>query len=115
LDEAKTAQDLQRRVSDSVGGGPVHLIPGGPERVERVGVVTGGGASFVKDAVAMGLDALVTGEGSHHSYFDAVELGIHVFFGGHYATETFGVRALAGHLAERFDLDWTFIELPTGL
>jgi putative NIF3 family GTP cyclohydrolase 1 type 2 len=91
------------------------VIPGGPDRIDRVGVVTGGGASFIAEAAASGLDALVTGEGPHHAHFDAVELGIHVLFGGHYATETFGVRALGEHLADRFDLTCTFIDQPTGL
>ena len=115
LAAAAGASELQERLAAALGGGVPHLIPGGPQRVERVGVVTGGGASFVEEAVALGLDALVTGEGSHHTHFDAMELGIHVYFGGHYATETFGVRALAQHLAERFDLAWDFVDQPTGL
>lgn len=102
-------------VSAAVGGGAVHLIAGGPPRIRTVGVVTGGGASFVGEAVALGLDALVTGEGAHHTHFDAMEEGIHVALAGHYATETFGVRALAAHLAERFGLEWTFVDQPTGL
>ena len=104
-----------RARAQEVLGGPVRLLEGGPERIERVGVVTGGGASFVGDAVDLRLDALVTGEGSHHTFFDAKELGIHVLLGGHYATETFGVRALAEHLAERFELRWDFVDQPTGL
>ena len=91
------------------------MIAGGPERIDRVGVLTGGGGSFVREAVALGLDAFVTGEGSHHTHFDAVESGIHVLFAGHYATETFGVRALGQHLQERFDLTAHFIDQPTGL
>lgn len=83
--------------------------------MERVGVLTGGGGSFVAEALDAGLDALVTGEGSHHTYFDAQEGGLNLYFGGHYATETWGVKALAEHLAGRFDLDWTFLDLPTGL
>lgn len=101
-------------VEEAVGG-PVHTIPGGPERIERVGVVTGGGASFIGEAASLGLDAFVTGEGPHHAHFEAMELGIHVLFGGHYATETFGVRALGEHLAERFGLECEFIDEPTGL
>jgi dinuclear metal center YbgI/SA1388 family protein len=100
---------------ESAVGGSVHVIPGGPEHIDRVGVVTGGGASFVQDAVDLELHALVTGEGSHHTHLDAMELGIHVLFGGHYATEVFGVRALAEHLADRFDLTWEFLDQPTGL
>ncbi|MDZ7781249.1 MAG: Nif3-like dinuclear metal center hexameric protein [Gemmatimonadota bacterium] len=114
LPEPGGVDDLAQRLRDVVDG-PVHVIPGGPERVERVGVVTGGGASFVQEAARLGLDALVTGEGAHHTHIDAMEWGIHVLFGGHYATETFGVRALAEHVSERFGLDWIFIDRPTGL
>jgi putative NIF3 family GTP cyclohydrolase 1 type 2 len=57
----------------------------------------------------------VTGEGAHWTYFDAEELHLNVYYGGHYLTETFGVRALAEHLAERFSLPWTFLDHPTGL
>ena len=81
----------------------------------RVGVITGGAGSMISDAVAMQLDAFITGEGAHHTFFDAMESGINVYYGGHYATETFGVRALAEHLSQRFDLPWEFIDLPTGL
>lgn len=114
LPETVSADGLTERVAEAVGG-PVTALPGGPQRVESVGVVTGGGASFVQDAVELGLDAFVTGEGAHHTYFDATELGIHVLFAGHYATETFGVRALGSHLTERFEIPSTFIDQPTGL
>ncbi len=115
LDPALDAQALAVRLEEALDGAPVRLVPGGPDRVERVGVVTGGGASFVGSAVALELDALVTGEGSHHAFFDAMELGVHLLLGGHYATETFGVRALAAHVAERFDLQWEFLDQPTGM
>jgi len=100
---------------DEVLGGRVRLLPGGPERLERVGVLTGAGGGMIADAIAAGLDALVTGEGAHHTYFDAIEGGINVYYGGHYATETWGVRALAAHLSERFGVPTEFIDLPTGL
>ena len=100
---------------DEVLGGRVRLLPGGPERLERVGVLTGAGGGMIADAIAAGLDALVTGEGAHHTYFDAIEGGINVYYGGHYATETWGVRALGAHLSERFGVPTEFIDLPTGL
>lgn len=100
---------------DQVLGCRVRLIGGGPERVERVGVITGGAGGEVGAAIEAGLDAFVTGEGAHHNYFDAEEGGINLYLGGHYATEVWGVRALAEHLHERFDLPWTFIDRPTGL
>ena len=70
---------------------------------------------MIEAAVAAGLDAFVTGEDAHHTYFDAMESGINVYYGGHYATETFGVKALAEHLHRKFDLPWEFIDQPTGL
>jgi dinuclear metal center YbgI/SA1388 family protein len=100
---------------DSVLGVRVHMIPGGPERIRRVGIVTGGGGAQIEAARALGLDGFITGEGSHHNYFDAEEGGVNLYLGGHYATETWGVRALGAQLHERFDLPWSFIDRPTGL
>ena len=114
LQEPLEPAGLVDRVAEVVGG-PVRHLAGGPPEIRTVGVLTGGGGSFVREAAAEGLDAFVTGEGSHHNYFDAVEYGIHVLFAGHYATETFGVRTLGEHLAERFGLDVTFLDQPTGL
>ncbi|MBB4636746.1 Nif3-like dinuclear metal center hexameric protein [Longimicrobium terrae] len=100
---------------DALLGVRVKLVPGGPERVRRVGVITGGAGGSVADAVAAGLDAFVTGEGAHHNFFDAEEGGINLLLGGHYATETWGVRALGKHLEEKFGIEWMFIDHPTGL
>jgi dinuclear metal center YbgI/SA1388 family protein len=100
---------------DELLGGRVRMIAGGPERLRRIGVVTGSGADLVGDAREAGLDALVTGEGAHHTFFDAMEGGVNLYLGGHYATETFGVRMLASHLEARFGLPWTFLDQPTGL
>lgn len=100
---------------DALLGVRVKLVPGGPERVRRVGVITGGAGGSVADAVAAGLDAFVTGEGAHHNFFDAEEGGINLLLGGHYATETWGVRALGRHLEEKFGIEWEFIDHPTGL
>lgn len=96
-------------------GSAVRVIPGGPERVRRVGVLTGSGGSAIADAVAARIDTLITGEGSHHTYIDAMEEGLNLLYGGHYATETMGVRALAAHVAERFGLVWEFVDAPTGM
>ena len=111
---AITREALAARLDDLLGG-RVKLIPGGPERIERVGVLTGGGGGLIAQAIAAGLDAYITGEGAHHTYFDAMEGGINVYYGGHYATETWGVRALAAHLETQFGLPWQFIDHPTGL
>jgi len=90
-------------------------MPFGPEQVRRVGIVTGGAGSLIAQAEAAGLDTYITGEGAHHTFFDAEELGLNVFYAGHYATETLGVKALAEHLSAKFGLPWTFLDHPTGL
>ena len=100
---------------DEALGGRVVMVPGGPERIRRVGVITGGAGGSVAAAAAAGLDAFITGEGAHHNYFDAEEGGVNLLLGGHYATETFGVKALAAHLEEKFGVEWFFIDHPTGL
>jgi dinuclear metal center YbgI/SA1388 family protein len=105
---------LAARLADVLGV-RVHIMPFGPEVVRRVGVVTGGAGNMIGEALAAGLDAYITGEGTHHHHFDAEEGRINVFLGGHYATETWGVRALAEHLESRFGLPWEFIDHPTGL
>jgi putative NIF3 family GTP cyclohydrolase 1 type 2 len=87
----------------------------GPTAVRCIGIATGAGGSLIPQAAEAGLDTLITGEGTHHTYFDAEELGLNVYYGGHYATETFGVKALAQHLGTKFDLPWVFLDHPTGL
>jgi dinuclear metal center YbgI/SA1388 family protein len=91
------------------------LIPGGPAEVQRVGIVTGGAGTMVKEARDAGLDTFITGEGPHHTYFDAMEFGVNVFHAGHYATETVGVKALAEHVGGRFGLPFSFHDHPTGM
>lgn len=112
--EEVSRDDLRRRISEAVGG-PVHLAPGGPDVCRRVGVVTGGAGSEIFKAASEGVDTFITGEGPHWTYTAAEELGINLFYAGHYATETFGVKALGRHLAEKFGLSWDFIDHPTGL
>lgn len=109
-----TLRTLVDRVETAVGG-PVHLAPGGPDRVRRVAVMTGGGGSLVERAAAEGYDALLTGEGAHHTFAAAEEARIHLIYAGHYATETFGVKALGATIENTHGIPWTFIDYPSGL
>ncbi|HWD94573.1 MAG TPA: Nif3-like dinuclear metal center hexameric protein [Verrucomicrobiae bacterium] len=106
--------DLARRLERALGAKAL-LIPGGREICERIGVVTGGAGDGVKQAAEEGVDTFITGEGPHWTYALAEELGVNVFYGGHYATETFGVKALAAELSRKFKVPWMFLDHPTGL
>ena len=106
--------ELAKRLGRATGA-PVKIIPGGPAVCERIGVVTGGAGQELKQAAAEGVDTYITGEGPHWTYAMAEELGMNVLYGGHYATETFGVRALASHLSNKFRVPWAFLDYPTGL
>ena len=92
----------------------IQIWPFGSPNVRQVGIVSGGAAFLLDQAAAAGVDVYLTGEVSHGSYHAAHELGLNVVFGGHYATETAGLKALAGHLAGKFDLETVFLDLPTG-
>ncbi|MCX6925328.1 MAG: Nif3-like dinuclear metal center hexameric protein [Verrucomicrobia bacterium] len=106
--------ELAGRLQRATGVKP-HLIPGGPQICRRIGVVSGGAGSDLMKAAEEGVDTFVTGEGPHWTYAMAEELGLNVIYAGHYATETFGVKALSKHLSQRFAIPWTFLDHPTGL
>ncbi|MDW8289810.1 MAG: Nif3-like dinuclear metal center hexameric protein [Armatimonadota bacterium] len=95
----------------------VKVIPFGGDTVRRVGIVTGGAGQtrIIVEAIERGIDTLLTGEGAHHTYLDAEELGINLLYAGHYATETLGVQALGEHLHRQFGLEHRFFDHPTGL
>ena len=107
-------EELVARLARATGAEP-KLLPGGPTVCRRIGVVTGGAGGELKQAAAEGVDTFITGEGPHWTYALAEELGVNVLYGGHYATETFGVKALAEHLSAKFRLPWVFLDHPTGL
>ena len=106
--------DLVRRLMKTTGRVP-EVCAAGPARPRRVGVITGGAGDMVEKVAAAGIDTLVTGEGPQWSWVRAEELGINVIYGGHYATETLGVQALAAHLAKKFRVPWKFIDHPVPL
>jgi dinuclear metal center YbgI/SA1388 family protein len=110
--EGIAAADLFTRVREVTGGREPTVFDGGPERVRRIGIVSGSAAETLDEAVALGLDAFLTGEPREHVMADAREAGIHFIAAGHYATETFGVRALGDWLAERYGVEHTFVDVP---
>jgi dinuclear metal center YbgI/SA1388 family protein len=107
-------EELSEKIEHATGAKP-KLLPGGKNVCEKIGVVTGGAGGDLKIAAAEGVDTFITGEGPHWTFALAEELGLNVFYAGHYATETFGVQALAAELAGKFKVAWDFLDHPTGL
>lgn len=114
VNEEITLDALVSRFEESVG--PIKVVQAhGSAKVKRVGILSGFGASHIDEAASLGCDTYITGETSHAQYYDALNAGINVIYAGHYTSETVGVQALGLHLQEKFDLDFEFIDLPTGM
>lgn len=82
----------------------------GPEQPKRAGILTGSGQSAISQLTASGIDTFITGELKQEHFNIAQENGFNLYLGGHYATEVFGVQALAEEVAQKFDLPWEFIQ-----
>src|SRR5438552_15561335 len=111
---SRSRDELIRQLRNAVGS-PVKAFTFGPKTTRVIGIVTGGAGSDIYRVASEKIDTFLTGEAPHWDAVAAVELGIDLFLAGHYATETFGVKALAAHLSKRFKIPWTFIDFPTGL
>ncbi|SIS04589.1 Nif3-like dinuclear metal center hexameric protein [Natronorubrum thiooxidans] len=114
--ESYTIDELCTRLEDTLetDDQSVQSLAFGPEEIEDVAIVTGSGTDWLDEAIDAGVDALVTGEGKQQVYHEAKEAGIHVVLAGHYATETFGVRALQD-LVDSWGLETSYFAVPTGL
>lgn len=110
LREPAGVDALAARIRELVGREPL-VFPHGPDRIERVAICSGGAGGELIRAAHEGFDLYLTGEPEEPSLQTARELGIHFVAAGHDATERLGVQALAQRLAERFGLDWEFIEI----
>ena len=110
-DDGLAVAELFTHIRDITSREPL-VFDAGPARVRRIAIVSGAGADFLADAAAAGADALLTGEPAERTMALARESGMHFIAAGHYATETFGVRRLGEHLAERFGLRAVFLDVP---
>src|SRR2546423_12642816 len=106
--------ELESKLEKSLGA-QVKMFASGPAETKSIGLITGGAGSGNYAVAREGIHTFITGEAPHWAAIAAEELGINLLLGGHYATETFGVKALAAHLSERFNVSWEFIDSPTGL
>jgi len=106
--------ELVRKLEKSLGG-KVKAFAFGPKKTKTIGIITGGAGSEIYRVAQEKIDMFITGEAPHWAAVAAEELGINLILGGHYATETFGVKALAARLSKKFSLPWQFIDCPTEL
>ncbi|MDB4142342.1 Nif3-like dinuclear metal center hexameric protein [Akkermansiaceae bacterium] len=106
--------ELEERLSHLLGG-PVLAQGPGDGGVGRIGIITGGAGSEVEAVAAQGINTFITGEGPHWSSPLAEEIGINLLYGGHYATETFGVQKAAAEAGRAFEVPWVFLDHPTYL
>ncbi len=111
LEKSQPIAALAERIATALGREPL-VFESGPDSIEQVAVCSGGAAGLIHDAAAEGYDCFVTGEPAEPTKHAASELGIHFVAGGHYATETLGVQALGERIADAFDIEWEFIDLP---
>jgi dinuclear metal center YbgI/SA1388 family protein len=115
LEAEMTLAELVRKVKEITGTRLVQVHAYGPKKPGRVAVVSGGAASMIEEVEAAGCDTYITGETSHSYFHQAAERKMNVLFGGHYATETLGLKAVARHLQEKFGLETVFLDIPTGV
>jgi dinuclear metal center YbgI/SA1388 family protein len=110
-----TLEQLADRLRKATGGEAVRVFASGPRRVRLVGCISGGAGGMFDQSLRAGFDAYITGEGGHGNFHEIAERGANVIFGGHYATETLGVKALEQYVAKKLKLATVFIDLPTGM
>ncbi|PIE98698.1 MAG: Nif3-like dinuclear metal center hexameric protein [Treponema sp.] len=97
------------------GEKPISVLPFGKKEIRTVGIISGGASDDLSQAIDAGLDLYITGELKHQAYHEALENKINVIAGGHYQTETVGVKLVAEKLRSETYLETVFIDLPTGL
>lgn len=116
LPSPQTPQEVASRLTSCEGAlQPPLVLPFGRANVTKLGIATGAATSLIPDCAALGIDTLLTGESKQEAYHSAKEYGINLICMGHYASETFGVRALERVLQSRFRVETVWISEPTGI
>lgn len=87
------------------------FVAGHDRPVKRIAWCTGAAQGYIDKAIALGVDAFITGEVSEPTVHAARENGIHFYAAGHHATERYGAKALGEHLAATFGLEHRFIDI----
>lgn len=111
--EPVSCEDIVQRLFGHYHG--INVLKFGKEKIETLGILSGGSAREVSQAVEEGLDAYLTGEPSHENYHFSMENGINIIAAGHYNSEVFGVKAMARRINKELGIETTFFDIPTGL
>ncbi|MCX8068860.1 MAG: Nif3-like dinuclear metal center hexameric protein [Anaerolineae bacterium] len=115
LDPPLPLPNLIGRLIQALNVPPIRVLAHGAPNAHRVGIVSGDAVSLLEQAAEEGLDTFITGETRHSAFHTVAELEMNVFFAGHYATESVGLKALARHLEQKFGLETVFLDIPTGM
>ncbi|MBU2647405.1 Nif3-like dinuclear metal center hexameric protein [bacterium] len=107
----RTIDAVSEHVAEVLNRQPLTL-PYGPDKINKIAIVTGGAQGFFLEAIEAGADCFITGEISEQNFAMSREHGVHFISAGHYCTEKFGIQALGAHLGEQFDLQIDFIDIP---
>jgi dinuclear metal center YbgI/SA1388 family protein len=107
---SKLSRDAKR-----LFGNKAIVLSFGKNKIRTVAVVSGGASFAVGEAGKRRADCLIIGESSHSAYCKAKDMQLNIIFGGHYATEVFGVKAVGNLLEKKFGVKCVFIDSPTGL
>jgi dinuclear metal center YbgI/SA1388 family protein len=114
LREPLTVDEAAKRISFN-GSLPAAVHAFGKAENLSCAVVSGGAAMEASQAIDEGIDLYITGESSHSIYHTALEGGLNMIAGGHYATEVWGVRRLMERCGRELNIAVEFIDAPTGL
>lgn len=106
------ADELKTKLEKVLNRSVILASPDPNKKIETMGIITGGANSEWKDAVGAGLDAYLTGEISEHDWHESQESGIHMFAGGHHATEQFGIQSLMQKVSSFAKVDCFYIDSP---
>ena len=109
-----SAQELSQKVLNP-DEKPLAILPFGKTLIETVGIISGGAAEDVEDAILEGLDAYITGEPSHEKFHVAKEGKINMICGGHYQTETTGINLVRQKVEKELKIPCEFIDIRTML
>ncbi len=110
LAEPQAAEIFAEKIESVLGRRPLHFVPN-TRPIKTIAWCSGGAQSYIEAAADAGVDAYLSGEVSEQTFHLAQERDIHFFAVGHHASERYGVQALAGHLAQKFDFESQFIDI----